>query len=1647
MNKMVVVLAGWVAATVIADPLPQGWFDQPFGTYTSGYEGGTVYQDGAFAVTASGSNMGGTDEDGGRFVFQPVAGDFDLIVEAERLPWNVPDLSAWPRAGIMVRSSSDRDSAALAISRRRGATESENASTYRVERRVDRDSVYSSVATYSLTTDWMRLRMTRRGTSVKLYSATETDPDIWSDCGTYTITLSDSVLAGFYVCKTGSSAANTVTSRFRNPALRELVSVQKLSGSNVVSWVSDLPGLATGYTYEVQRKVDGSAFISVRTGLTVATYTDTAVTDGKFYEYLILANKSGAAAVTIGNSAKFYAGADRPGQFTPLTNGLYSVYYTPAGAVDPVDVRLDPEVGPNWTNAVAGLGENDFRMTLTGTVRPETNGLYFFTAGVNKGLNLSVDGKTLMYVNAYSNHAQVSSSAPVWMEGGRSYSLVAEYVQSNATKTLDLQWARQGDAAPVAVPLSAWEPAPAGWLTRDVGFPKGAATAYGVTTDLVTLAAAGGSVSNTEDAVRFLFRKTSNEFDFSARLQPSAAVATRALSGVMVRGGLDGCDAQLGLFTRPAAGDTLDLVLSRRSLIRSAATHQVVATALPASAPVELRVRREGMTTAFYVKNGETWSLLASETLSLPPTLYVGAFAAGVDADTVCAADVDRLAWEEAPAFLVRYPSDDTYVQSDAPNNTFYTSGTLVCGRSREPLLKFDVADLANVSRAVLRLYVSQHDDTQTQPVFIRTLNNTSWSEMNLTANTAPDGIMPPSPWVPTNDPSVVAFAQVPKLGNWLEVDVTAAVRAQAARTGKMALHIYTPSTVGWVLCFPSSNTTDATVRPHLVCVYGAPAGAQAVTGPQERAVTVSWSALPGATSYRVEGAGAPEGPFTEVAAELTATQLTETNLTAYARRYYRVSAVTSTGTTGSSGTVSAVPRLFTPLLPEADVFVEGGASQNLNLDYTSNSSRGQYYVAKYTGLNDGGAREFFMRFNIAGYSNALVRALLRLTVEPSSVTGPVLDFKSITNSVWDEASVTWNNPPAGVVLPTIWPASVPANTVRATMTPTNTVTEADLTVLAKAAAAGAGKLSLHAYNKVNLNAIFYSKEYVTDSKRTRLYLLRDDPSAPLVSGEAGGPRVSWAPYGNATAYHVERATEATGAYVRVAQNLSGTSYLDATAPYGQVYHYRVVAVTPEEEAVSKETAIERFAQEIRYPTGDTCLDQNTPAVNFGTAKQLLIKKVSGPAREGFFKFDVSGLEHAASARFRVMGRVGSSTAFASTRFVVAAGQLGDWNANAVTWNLPIPGTTVPRTVTETVLADEAGRILYGYNTANRLEVDVTAAVRAAAAAGQPLTLRVYADTPNTHFLIDSDEATDAGTLRPSLIVSQPAFCQKVTAVSVVDVPSADDFGLSLSWSPMGGTVTYSVYRLNPKTGGWTLLASGLQEPSFKDGKVYPDVEYTYQIVAEVTGGTTYSHAFTATMGRTFSRYAAADTFVYSASKTLTYGTNSTMILKCDGTSGTRESFLRFDLRDLPAGLKEASLQVTVTGIAVFTADDVLVFSRFPDFEWGNNPAPDWAGFLGSQAGNTALPPAGTNPNEIRRYSNIQFANSEVLTMDILPQIRAARAEGATHITLHAYLSDSNRAANMGLYTLEGGRLYSQMPQIVYRVTDWSAKGAVLLLR
>lgn len=95
--------AMWVMAAcgAFAQALPAEWIDVPFGTYTAAYEGGSTYDAGVFTVTGTGNNMYDTANDGGRFVFQPLLGDCEVIARV-KLP-TAAGLDYGARAGVMIR--------------------------------------------------------------------------------------------------------------------------------------------------------------------------------------------------------------------------------------------------------------------------------------------------------------------------------------------------------------------------------------------------------------------------------------------------------------------------------------------------------------------------------------------------------------------------------------------------------------------------------------------------------------------------------------------------------------------------------------------------------------------------------------------------------------------------------------------------------------------------------------------------------------------------------------------------------------------------------------------------------------------------------------------------------------------------------------------------------------------------------------------------------------------------------------------------------------------------------------------------------------------------------------------------------------------------------------------------------------------------------------------------------------------------------------------------------------------------------------------------------------------------------------------------------------------------------------------------------
>ena len=202
----------------------------------------------------------------------------------------------------------------------------------------------------------------------------------------------------------------------------------------------------------------------------------------------------------------------------------------------------------------------------------------------------------------------------------------------------------------------------------------------------------------------------------------------------------------------------------------------------------------------------------------LERVLFVSALAATIH----CAARADD-AWTE------RLPVQDTYVDSAAARQdiAYGDSDGIVIGNGREGCLMFDVSDLANVTAAKFRFYVSQCGTKSgvKWPVYFQIMRNDRWNENTLTWNSLPDEFRTvPAAVVATNDATIAGTVVIPagSSNTWQEVDLTEAVKAAAARTGRLALHAVTLWDSGeggdsTPLILRSKDAADPSLRPKLM--------------------------------------------------------------------------------------------------------------------------------------------------------------------------------------------------------------------------------------------------------------------------------------------------------------------------------------------------------------------------------------------------------------------------------------------------------------------------------------------------------------------------------------------------------------------------------------------------------------------------------------------------------------------------------------------------------------------------------------------------------------------------------------------------------------------------------------------------------------
>ncbi len=165
-------------------------------------------------------------------------------------------------------------------------------------------------------------------------------------------------------------------------------------------------------------------------------------------------------------------------------------------------------------------------------------------------------------------------------------------------------------------------------------------------------------------------------------------------------------------------------------------------------------------------------------------------------------------------------PEASTYVHKNEAGALH--AGIIVCD-VREGVMRLDVGGMANIERAVLRLYVTQHDDADSKPIILRRMNDVDWLEsqvtMNALAHEFPNGV---TAWTSKDDASVIGYCgKVPGVNQWTEFDITAAVKHEAARSGKLAFVISSMGFYGRLsTCFAAVSRNEPEKSPQFVVTW-----------------------------------------------------------------------------------------------------------------------------------------------------------------------------------------------------------------------------------------------------------------------------------------------------------------------------------------------------------------------------------------------------------------------------------------------------------------------------------------------------------------------------------------------------------------------------------------------------------------------------------------------------------------------------------------------------------------------------------------------------------------------------------------------------------------------------------------------------------
>ena len=178
---------------------------------------------------------------------------------------------------------------------------------------------------------------------------------------------------------------------------------------------------------------------------------------------------------------------------------------------------------------------------------------------------------------------------------------------------------------------------PAPWSSQDIGpvGPAGSASESGGT---FTVRGAGADIWNAEDALHYVWQPLNGDADVIARVASIEYVANWVKAGVMIRQALTANSAQALMLVSAGKG----LAFQRRVATGGLSTSTSGGAGV---APTWVKLERRGNTiTAFRSADGVSWTLVGSDTFSLPANVFVGLAVSSHDATRLATVTFDNVA-------------------------------------------------------------------------------------------------------------------------------------------------------------------------------------------------------------------------------------------------------------------------------------------------------------------------------------------------------------------------------------------------------------------------------------------------------------------------------------------------------------------------------------------------------------------------------------------------------------------------------------------------------------------------------------------------------------------------------------------------------------------------------------------------------------------------------------------------------------------------------------------------------------------------------------------------------------------------------------------------------------------------------------------